>query len=179
MCPAGNALVKVMKPMKKVLKVTTLLVLIGWVLFFYPLISVLAISDYENNRIIAVFRQSQAEFFHIEFTHSVNKTPVREYFRLLDCGIMLKRAEYSSLGAGMPILPETDSSEILFAEDTIILDQINLCSEMITYRIGDISRHTLHIKDQAWLVGDFKPDKSAFVFSQQKVSLFMYITKRQ
>jgi len=59
-------------------------------------------------------RVKEGDRFAIEFVHSVERTPVKEVFKIgQDCTIYLVETEYESFGAGLPTMPGEGEESVL------------------------------------------------------------------
>lgn len=75
-----------------------LLPVVGW--FEWPYL--LQVVDIKNDRVVLEFPFRQGEDLTLEYTHSVQLTPVREIFRVQDGQLVLVETVYESLGVGLP-----------------------------------------------------------------------------
>lgn len=88
------------------------------------------------------------DHFSIEFIHSVNKSPVVEYYKIDKKGnLYVYKTIYYNYGAGVPTDIEGDET-ISYGEDgSMIIDNINRKINNLTYYLSDISDHVLKIND--------------------------------
>ena len=89
--------------------------------------------------------------FSITYIHSVNRSPVTEYYQIVDGQIYLRALRYASFGAGMPteladgqILEHDDGDMLITGYDRHIPD---LC-----YYISRVDGHTFEIGGAAILL---------------------------
>ncbi|WP_207636408.1 DUF1850 domain-containing protein [Alkaliphilus metalliredigens] len=82
---------------------------------------------------------------YIDYTHSVEKTPVRDVIEIKSNLIfLLKRTEYSSFGAGLP----TDNlGDFKVVNGIFINSGINQELSSISLRVGRIANHSLGLED--------------------------------
>ena len=88
------------------------------------------------------------DHFSIEFTHSVNKSLVIEYYRFdKDNNIYVYKTVYYNYGAGVPTNIKND--EILtYGEDgSMIIDNINQKIDNLNYYLSAQYDHILRIND--------------------------------
>jgi hypothetical protein len=85
--------------------------------------------------------------FSIEFVHSVNQSPVREFFRIEDGIIYPQRTRFYSFGAGMP--SELEEGQRMIREgDEIIISGFNTSFKELNYIVGTVSDHVLFVNDE-------------------------------
>ena len=85
--------------------------------------------------------------FAIEFIHSVNNSPVLEFFKIEDKKIKPAAVHFHSFGAGMPSeLEEGQQMEI--DGDTVIITGFNKEYTELNYIIGTVSDHLLIINEE-------------------------------
>ena len=86
--------------------------------------------------------------FSTRFIHSVQKTPVEEYFEVNDdcSGFILKSTKYQSFGVGLPFL-ESDGT---FRQEGnyFIMDNLNRPIKILELRTGVGTELTLKFEDQ-------------------------------
>lgn len=115
--------------------------------------------------------------FYITFIHSVNRTPVNEYYKIVDDRIILYKTSFYSYGAGMSDGSDIPNSIMTFNENGLV--QLDLYKEFneITYYVGTFANHTLHFGDKELMLKDLLEPKSPAIFSIKKVSIYTIITK--
>lgn len=142
-----------------------------------PMIPVLCVEEATTGEIKTLFTPSPDQEFYVEFTHSVNRTTVREYYELRAGKIVLTRAEYTSFGAGMPEVPETEGSTLSMRDGVLRLDKINQPMPDFIYRIGTIAGHTLHIGGQVVPFTSIAPPQTALRFRYRAVSSYVFLRR--
>lgn len=146
-------------------------------LLFVPLVPALCAEDVDSGRIRAVFFPVPGQEFHMEFTHSVNRTAVREYYVIESDRILLTRAEYSSFGAGMPEVPEVSGSTLTLEKGILHLRGIDTPMDSLVYRIGTVAAHTLHINGKSTPLQAIAPPQTALRFQYQRVSAYAFLRR--
>lgn len=97
---------------------------------------------------IASYPLNKGDFFSIEFIHSVNKSPVIEYYKFdNNNNIYVYKTAYYNFGAGVPT--ELTGKEKLSygADGSIIIDHIDKKIDDLTYYLSSIYDHILRIND--------------------------------
>lgn len=102
----------------------------------------------ENNQIYQKLPISENEEFSIEFVHSVNQSPVIDYYKVAEGEIYVTATKYYGFGAG--VQTELKGNETLtYTEDNgMLITGINQKMEHLTYVVGMVSDHVLHYRGQ-------------------------------
>lgn len=108
----------------------------------------LLLTDRETGRKIASFALMENDTFSITFVHSVNQSPVTDYYRReKDNTFKLYATHFHAFGAGMPEdWPEGAIVET--STDGIHVSNLNITLTDFTYIVGTVSDHTLTIGGQ-------------------------------
>ena len=85
--------------------------------------------------------------FAIEFIHSVNQSPVREFFMVENGKIRLMAVRFYSFGAGMQSDLEGDLS-MSRDGDAMVISGYKTCFDELNYIVGTVSDHLLFIKNE-------------------------------
>ena len=95
--------------------------------------------------------------FSTRFIHSVQKTPVEEFFAVNDArdGFVLLRTRYRSFGVGLPFLP-TDGS-FRREGDAFVMDGMNRPMPEIQFRPGLSTDLKITLPDEEILLADRVP----------------------
>lgn len=153
-------------------------ILVSALLFMVtPLFPVLCVEDAGTGKLKTIFEPAPEQEFYVEFTHSVNRTDVREYYELRNGSIVLTRAEYSSFGAGMPEVPETPGAALSLANGILQLDHIDRPMPDFIYRIGTVAAHTLHIGGRQVPFITIAPPQTALRFQYRSVSAYDFLRR--
>lgn len=106
--------------------------------------------------------------FSVSYTHSVNKSDVEEYYRWDDDHWSLYKTRYMGFGAG--VATELRKGETLrYDEDGyMIIENMNVPVETLSYRVGIFSDQILHIKEQQWYLKDLAPPFGSVVFRLER-----------
>lgn len=85
--------------------------------------------------------------FSITYMHSVNKSPVTEFYRITDGKIVLYALEFETFGAGMSAEPEQGQSLTRLPKGGMRIDAIDRIIDTLIYLAACATGHTLHIGD--------------------------------
>jgi len=108
---------------------------------------VLEIRDAGSGKIYGRWPLEKNEEFAIEFIHSVNQSPVREFFRAEDGMIRQLAVRFFSFGAGM----QSDlEGGLTFSRDgdAMVLSGYKTSFKELNYIVGTVSDHLLFIYDK-------------------------------
>lgn len=147
--------------------------------FWTPLVPAMCIENAETGKLLGTLGLTADEPLHftIQFTHSVNRTPVRETYIATPEQLLLTRAEYVSFGAGMPEVPEQAGSTLTIQDGVMTLDNINQSFPEVIYRIGTIANHTLLLDDRAIPLVSLAPPQTALRFVLRDVTVFVFLRR--
>lgn len=137
-----------------------------------PIFNKFTITDGTTGDLVLVGGLKDFEEFDVDFTHSVNKTPVREFYRIVGKGFNLYKAEFSSYGAGMSDGLDLDKAEIYHGDDNEIYLSLDDNFDIITYYVGTIADHRLTYKDKTIHLNELLEAKSPAVLEIKRVSIF-------
>ena len=129
-------------------KIFFIIVGVLFLLFFLKhLMQPMIIVESDNNIITSMPAQSHFPF-STRFIHSVQKTPVEEYFEVNDeCnGFILISTRYQSFGVGLPFL----ASDGTFKRegDSFIMENMNRRIDVLNLRPGISTELALNINDE-------------------------------
>ena len=135
-----------------------IIALIGCVFFITPSkkivlpntdgLIVLEIADTNSGRVYASFHMEENSEFAIEFTHSVNNSPVREIFRIEGSMIKPAAVRFYSFGAGM--LSDLDEGQIISRDgEALVITGFTQVYNELKFIIGTVSDHILFINGES------------------------------
>lgn len=162
--------------MKKLLFFTVSAILLALNL---PLVRALSISNRKNHseRIYSI--KAVKEGFSINYTHSVNKGRVHDYYRILKSGqLELYKTLFLSYGAGIPEPYETQGADFLVTEDGYIIENLNRALPQLVMAVGVIAEHSVTVGETEFFLKDFFKPQTSLVFQVKRLSLLQIITKR-
>lgn len=147
------------------------------VFIYLPLVPGLCVENAQTGELLRVFRFNHEASFYVEFLHSVNRTPVREYYGIVDDEIVLIRAEYSSFGAGMPEVAEQSGSKLTVKDGLLQLDHIDQVMPEFIYRVGTIANHALFINQQKIYFSAIAPPQTGLRFTYRPVTGYQLLRR--
>lgn len=109
----------------------------------------LVLSDAGTGERYGAFPLEQGEVFSVEFIHSVNKSPVRDYYEFRDGGrIYVIQTDYFGFGAG--VQTELNPGETLERgpDGAMRIKNIDKYLPNLTYVVGTVSDHVLYINGE-------------------------------
>ena len=125
----------------------------------------LVLSDPASGRVYASYPVEEGDEFSVEFIHSVNKSPVRDYYQCRADGIWNTRCVYYGFGAGVEeILLEGET--LSYGEDgEMIVSGIDHRLDPMILVVGTISDHTLRIGGETVSLRDLCGRSSKVLFT--------------
>lgn len=107
----------------------------------------LVIKEAETGKIIWQRPVTKEVKFAIEYLHSVEKTPVWEYFQVKGGKLYLTGTRYESYGAGLPFLKKHN---YIVSDDKFEIKEINEQLEKIELRVSDYAKHKFIVNGQEY-----------------------------
>ena len=162
--------------MKKLLVFTVSAILLALNL---PLVRTLSISNRKNHseRIYSI--KAVKEGFSVNYTHSVNKGRVHDYYRILKSGqLELYKTLFLSYGAGIPEPYETQGADFLVTEDGYIIENLNRTLPRLVMAVGVIAEHSVTVGETEFFLKDFFKPQTSLIFEMKRLSLLQIITRR-
>lgn len=141
-------------------------------IIFFPFQSKFTISNGNTDEIVYIGNLEDYTTFHISFIHSVNRTAVREYYKIEEDKFILYKAEFYSYGAGMSDGSDLPNSKLSHGEDGLVILDFNNKFKKITYYVGTIADHTLYFGDKELMLKDILEPQDPAVFKIKNVSIY-------
>ena len=125
----------------------------------------LVLSDPATGQVYAAYPMEDGDEFSVEFIHSVNKSPVRDYYSCRADGIWNTRCVYYGFGAGVEeILLEGET--LSYGEDgEMIVSGIDHKLDRMVLVVGTISDHTLRVGEETVSLRDLCGRSSKVLFT--------------
>ncbi|MDL2300222.1 DUF1850 domain-containing protein [Clostridiaceae bacterium OttesenSCG-928-D20] len=108
----------------------------------------LVLTDNDTNEIYAKFPLEKGEGFSVSFIHSVNKSPIREYYLPAKNGFELVKSEFHGFGAGVQTETAEGQDFYITEDGTMVMTGGGMIIPSLNYRIGKIHGHSLHISGE-------------------------------
>lgn len=140
-------------------------------LIITPLFQRFTITDGKSGNIVFQDRVEKYNDFYISFIHSVNKTPVYEYYSISEDEFILERATFSSYGAGMPEAGEYGSGAPSIVNGMVQLDNIDKKFKNFTYISGTYANHSLNTDDNKIFFSKLVKPQTSATFEVKKISI--------
>lgn len=113
------------------------------ILLNVPMFERFTISDGKTGRIVYLDSITNAGEFIVSFRHSVNRTPVNEYIRIIGHSFLVYKTTFYSYGAGMPEYEPGSKQKVTIKDGLVQIDNIDRELESFTYMVGTYADHTL------------------------------------
>ncbi len=112
-----------------------------------PKRGLLVLEDPKEKKRYAEYEIAPADIFSIKFIHSVNKSPVIDFFEVREDGIYGVKTVYYGFGAGVPTELE-EGQTLTYGEDgSMIISGMEIKMDNLIYRVGTVSDHILELQD--------------------------------
>ena len=109
--------------------------------------------------------------FYISFIHSVNRTPVNEYYSVSKDKLILEKTTFYSYGAGMPEIGEYGGGEPHIVNGMVHLDNIHKEFEKFTYFSGTYANHSLNTDNGKISFSKLVNPQTPVTFEVKKISI--------
>lgn len=108
----------------------------------------LTLSSAKTGELYARYPMDVGDSFSIGFIHSVNKSPVTDYYEIREDGIYVVKTIYYGFGAG--VQTELEGGEKLeYGEDgSMIVSGFDRRMDDLIYFVGTVSDHTLVLNEK-------------------------------
>ena len=103
----------------------------------------LILTDPRTEEEYASFPVKKGDIFSIGFIHSVNKSPVTDFYEIRDDGIYVVKTIYYGFGAGVQTELEGDETLSYGDDGSMIITGLDLKIGPLTYLVGTVSDHIL------------------------------------
>ena len=109
--------------------------------------SFLVLSSVKTGEVYARYPVSTSDTFSIGFIHSVNKSPVTDYYEIREDGIYVVKTVYYGFGAGVQTELE-EGQKLEYGDDgSMIITGFDRRMDDLVYFVGTVSDHTLTLED--------------------------------
>jgi hypothetical protein len=106
------------------------------------------LSDDESGKIFAEYRITDETEFAVEFVHSVNKSPVKDIFRVKGKVIQPEETVFSAFGAGMQTDLAPGQTLVQNEDGTMSITGFSQSYNELRYIVGTVSDHILCINNE-------------------------------
>jgi len=153
------------------------LFIIFFTLFFLVLaiakIYVLEVKNIDKNEILFQERIFPGYIFATKIRHSVQLTPVLEFFEIdQNYKILLTKTIIKDLGWGMPSTPEGDFS---YQNGEMVIENINKKIPSFIFRVSYISKPVLLLMGRTYNLKFLVSDSDALKINSKKISIISRI----
>lgn len=136
---------------------------------------VLLACDYKTGEYYKSWRIKDGDSFTIEYTHSVQLTPVTETYNIDGYNIILKETTFKSYGAG---LPATTPYKFEITSNGFRIYDIDELMGYLVYRTGaERANHKLIYDDKDYEFLDFSKARTGVQFKIIKTKIFSHILR--
>ena len=107
----------------------------------------LVLSSAKTGKVYARFPVRESDTFSVGFVHSVNKSPVTDYYEIRDDGIYVVKTVYYGFGAGVQTELE-EGQKLEYGDDgSMIITGFDRKMDDLIYFVGTVSDHMLTLQE--------------------------------
>ncbi len=130
---------------KRIAAVLTLMIVVLAAAFLYQRSGrgFLVLSSPETGGVYARYPVRVSDTFSIGFIHSVNQSPVTDYYEIREDGIYVVKTVYYGFGAGVQTQLEEGQKLEYGSDGSMIITGFDRKMEDLVYFVGTVSDHTL------------------------------------
>ena len=107
----------------------------------------LILEDPGDHTQYAAYEAAVGDTFSVEFIHSVNQSPVTDYFEIREDGIYGVKTVYYGFGAGVPTELEEGQTLTYGDDGSMIISGLEVKLNSLIYRVGTVSDHILMLEN--------------------------------
>ncbi len=161
-----------LKAKKGYVLITILLLVLVFVLLIQSK-TLLIIEEAKTGNIIWQKVVTSGGQFAIEYLHSVERTPVWEYFNVRENQIFLIGTLYESYGAGLPFLKRHNYK---VTNDKFEISNINYKLDNIPLRVSDYAKHKFIYQQEEYKLYDMTQAQNLIIIKveDQNILRFMF-----
>ncbi len=105
----------------------------------------LIIKNQETGELYKSFKVNEGDIFSVEFIHSVNQSPVCDYFEIKNGKIYAVKTKYSAFGAGVQTEIGDGQTLSYDKEGNMIVSGFDLYFPTVKYIVGTVSDHVFEL----------------------------------
>jgi len=127
----------------------------------------LVLSDPATGEVYAAYPAEEGTEFSVEFIHSVNKSPVRDYYQCRSDGIWNTRCVYYGFGAGVEEILLEGETLSYGTDGEMIVSGIDHRLDPMILVVGTISDHTFRMGEETVSLRDLCGRSSKVLFTYE------------
>ena len=113
---------------------------------YHPCSRYLVLSSEKTGSVYARYPVHLSDTFSIGFIHSVNKSPVTDYYEIRKDGIYVVKTVYYGFGAGVQTELEEGETLEYGSDGSMIITGFDRRMDDLVYFVGTVSDHTLTLE---------------------------------
>lgn len=141
-----------------------LLALVGVAALVYRLsCPTLELGDRTSGELLASYRLSPGGEFSVSFIHSVNQSPVEDFYRVEEGEFLVYQTLYYHFGAG--VQTQLEEGQVLTEQEDggMLLENLDQIISPLLYNISPVYDHVLHIGAKEFSLKEL--DRRALIFT--------------
>lgn len=157
--------------MRKRFVVAGLVLLAVLILINIPLFDKFTISDGKSGKVVYVDDVSNVREFYVSFRHSVNKTPVNEFYKIENNRFVVYKTTFYSYGAGMPEYDAKGKEKVTITNGLVQIENMDIVFNSFTYRVGTYADHSFNWEGGSFKLSRYVKPQSPARFEIKKLSV--------
>lgn len=156
--------------MRKYSAAVGIIILLFVLIINLPLFSRFTISNGKTGETVFIDDIKDIEEFYISFRHSVNRTPVNEFYKIKNNKFIVYKTTFYSYGAGMPEYEPESKQKITVVNGLVQIENINRELEYFTTMVGTYADHQLNYKGKSLRLACYIEPQNPAEFRIKRVS---------
>ncbi len=146
-------------------------------IFSFPVFKGITITDSKTGELLYFNPVDAGERFSIRYIHSVNKSPVEDFFIIADDGLIIEKTVFTAFGAGVPASAD-DGGILKVYDDRMEVTGINRRIDDFLLFVGVTAEHSFIIDNDELLLRKISSLQRSLRIAVKRISLFNIIKLR-
>ncbi|NCB41542.1 MAG: DUF1850 domain-containing protein [Clostridia bacterium] len=129
--------------------------LIAFTLLLLPVNKMLVVSSQKTGKTICTLPIAEGEILDIQFTHSVNLSPITDRYQIRGATLILQSTVFQTYGAGVPILDDGLGKSFAQTEEGFEISGIDLPRREIPIMLQQVPDHRIFYRKEMIHLLDF------------------------
>lgn len=136
-----------------------------------PLFNKFTISNGKTGEIVYIDDIANVRNFYISFRHSVNRTPVNEFYEIRNNKFFVYKTTFYSYGAGMPEYDPESDQKVTIENGLVQIENINREMDSFTILIGTYADHHFNYGNKSLKLSQYVPSQNPAKLRVKSVSI--------
>lgn len=149
-----------------------LVLLLAALMMIMPLFNRFTITNGNTGELVYVDDISNVREFYISFRHSVNRTPVNEFYKISNNKFIVYKTTFYSYGAGMPEYEPQSNQTLTISNGLVQIENMDRELDSFTTLVGTYADHHFNFKGKSLKLSQYVEPQSPAEFKVERVSAF-------